>query len=278
MTKEKILITGYSGLIGTSLVEKLINKYEIVEFSADSDIDLLPVDITIIMHFAQSNYFRDFPEKSEDIFEVNTILTLKLLEFGRKIGIKKFYYASSGGIYGNNLNSFCENENITIDNKLGFYLSSKLCSEIITRNYEEFFDVIIFRFFFVYSENQKKDMLIPRIINNINTGNNIILQGKNGITINPIYVDDATKIIINIMEKVSGSKIINIAGDEEVTLKELALMIGKCLSKEVKFKYLDEKSFDIVGNINYLKDNNLYTSITLKTRIDKTVCGILNES
>ena len=37
----------------------------------------------------------------------------------------------------------------------GFYISSKLCSEVLADNYKQFMDVIILRLFFVYGKKQK---------------------------------------------------------------------------------------------------------------------------
>lgn len=272
----KILITGTSGLIGQRLVKLLSPEHEIVSFTRESNIDLLPCDIDIIFHLAQSNNFRDFPKKADDIFNVNTLLTLQLLEFGRKIGIKKFFYASSGGIYGNDKKAFSENDNIITNQKLGFYLSSKLCSEILLDNYEDFFDVLTLRFFFVFGENQKHNMLIPRLIKNINSNKKITINGENGICINPIYVNDAVDTIVNIMNNISGSHKINIAGDEIISLKDLALTIGKLVNKKAYFTHIDTEAVSILANIDYIKDGLYGKKTSLQEGLKNTIAGILN--
>jgi len=272
----KILVSGATGLIGQNLVKLLSYEHKIIKFTRNSNIDLLPCDIDIIFHLAQSNNFRDFPQKTDDIFNINTLLTLQLLEFGRKIGIKKFFYASSGGIYGNDKRTFSENDSIITNQKLGFYLSSKLCSEILLDNYEEFFDVFTLRFFFVFGENQKHDMLIPRLIKNINSEKNIIINGDNGICINPIYVNDAVDTIINIMNNISGSHKINIAGDETISLKDLAIKIGKLIDKNPLFIHTEADVVNILANIDYIK-NGLYNKKTsLEKGLKNTIAGVLN--
>ena len=53
---------------------------------------------------------------------------------------------------------------------------------------------IITRPFFIYGTNQKKHMLIPRLIQNIKNSNEIILTSNEGIKINPIHVKDASMV------------------------------------------------------------------------------------
>ena len=118
---------------------------------------ILPNDIDVIIHLAQSSKFRDFPSEAEDIFNVNIKSTAQLLDFARKNNVQKFVYASSGGIYGTNSNrAFNESSPITATDQLGFYLGSKLCGEVLVRNYSTLFDVITLRFFFMYGPKQQK--------------------------------------------------------------------------------------------------------------------------
>ena len=103
---KKIVITGYNGLIGSELIKQLsasgnaktigvgrsINKnVEIcsVDLSTDWDTDSLPVKADAVIHLAQSEKFRDFPDSAEEVFRVNTLSTLKLLDYARKAGAKK---------------------------------------------------------------------------------------------------------------------------------------------------------------------------------------------
>ena len=107
--KKTILITGSNGLIGYTLLEKLSNnnfvyalsrkkielkhdnfKNIICDLSKPLDVEKLPKKVDIIYHLAQSEHFRNFPEKSTDIFNVNTISTLSLLEYARIAKCKKY--------------------------------------------------------------------------------------------------------------------------------------------------------------------------------------------
>ncbi|MBI3500570.1 MAG: NAD(P)-dependent oxidoreductase [Bacteroidetes bacterium] len=265
----KILITGASGLIGSSLVNKITEGNEIFilnhnrklqnefskkvktifcDLSEDWNVNFLPEKIDAIIHLAQSEHFREFPEKSEEIFRVNTLSTLKLLNYAKYSDAKKFIYASSGGIYGNNESGFNEDTPVVSNNDIGFYLSTKLCSEIIAENYNSFFDVITLRFFFVYGKNQKCSMLIPRLVDSVKQEKPIILQGKEGIKINPVHVEDAASAVIKTMA-LNGSHKINIAGPEILSIKQIAETIGGKLQKKPLFEIKNIESKNLIGDI-----------------------------
>ncbi len=265
----KLLITGATGFIGHSLLGLLSPHDELVCLVSDRgktrpypnvvwvEQDLggpldekgIPTPIDAIIHLAQSRYYREFPERSWDIFDVNIRSTLALLEFGRKVGIRKFIYASSGGIYGYSYEKFIETD---ATNPINFYLTSKYCSELMIGNYNSFFETVVLRFFFVYGPGQQ-GMLIPRLVNNIRKGEPIILYGKGGIRLNPIQVRDAIQVFQPCLESpVRG--IFNVSGEEVVSIKDLSEMIASLLGKTPVFVY--EKSpvsGDIVGDNSRMK-------------------------
>ena len=227
---KKIIVTGASGLIGSHLVELLSRHNEVhalsrsplktvnanviwhkVDFASEVDYSSIPQDAEAFIYLAQSDHFRDFPEKSLEIFQVNTAQVLRALDFSQKTGIKSFIFASSGGVYGFPETGVSEGVTIPASGNLGFYLSTKLCSEILAENYSPFMNVTMLRFFFVYGLGQKRSMLIPRLVDNIQNGIAISLQGDNGIKINPIHVADAVRAIQASLY-LKGCHRINIAG------------------------------------------------------------------
>ncbi|MGZ3866099.1 MAG: NAD-dependent epimerase/dehydratase family protein [Bacteroidia bacterium] len=248
---KNILITGVNGLIGETLAALLSQKgFNVtgagrsdkkkvkticIDFNSDWDTELLPKDSDVIIHLAQSEKFRDFPAAAKEIYNVNTNSTAKLLDHARKIGVKNFIYASSGGVYGTDDNAFTEKSPTASANTLGFYLSTKLMSEILVTNYHSFFHTNILRFFFVYGPSQRKDMLIPRLIESVKNGSTIKLQGEEGLVINPICVNDAAAYIEKLIS-FPGNNIFNVSGDEALSLKEICLQIGQHLNKTPVFE------------------------------------------
>lgn len=264
MVKRKILITGSTGLIGSHLIESLDkNKFEVftvgrtpvsssaihfsIDFSKNWEIDILPKDIDSIVHLAQSENFRLFPDKASEVFTVNTISTMKLIDYAVKNGVKNFIYASSAGIYGTGNDDFNEESDIIYNNELGFYLGTKHCSEVILENYMFLTNIIMLRFFFVYGEGQSKDMLIPRLAGFIRSGKPISLQGTNGLRINPIYVGDAVKAIKSALDLQSSSKI-NVAGPDTLTLKQISEIIGEAIGKKPIFNFEKKEAKHLIGD------------------------------
>jgi len=250
---KNILITGSGGLIGHELISQLKGQNTIwaigrnatfaeepnihhikLDLSDDWDEKLLPENVDVIYHLAQSEHFREFPDRALDVFKVNTLSTVKLLDYAYKKKVKKFIYASSGGIYGFGDTGFTEDHEIAAHGDLGFYIGTKLCSEILVENYFQHFDINIIRFFFVYGPRQRKTMLIPRLISNVQEGKAIPLQGAEGIRVNPVYVEDASRALIKCMD-VQGSHKINIGGKEVLSLKQICEAIGEIVGKKPVF-------------------------------------------
>jgi nucleoside-diphosphate-sugar epimerase len=264
---KKILLTGAGGLVGSNLLP-LLNKenkvYTIssksnsndnfkVDFSRDWDTNIVPNDLDIIIHLAQSENFRDFPNKAVEVFNVNTNSVLKLIDFAHRTQVKTFVFASSGGVYGSSDFEFDESTNIIYNKEMGFYLATKQCSEIILDNYSSVLQVIQLRLFFVYGQGQRKDMLIPRLIDNIRNGVPLRLQGASGISINPIHVSDAVRAIKASLD-LTGSHKINIAGPEILSMKEIGNIIAGSIDKKLQFIYEEKEAKNLIGNITKMSD------------------------
>jgi UDP-glucose 4-epimerase len=267
----KILITGANGLLGGQAVSLLAKthevhalvhnppsspvegvKYYVIDLAGALPVDILPASLDVLIHLAQSSRFREFPEQAKDVFNVNVSSTAQLLDYAKNSGVKKFVFASSGGVYGAGDEAFKENAVIPQHGQLGYYLGSKLCGEILAENYSRFMDVTILRFFFMYGRQQRNTMLIPRLIENIRNGNPISLQGADGIRINPIHVSDGALALQSILE-LSGSHILNIAGSEVLSLKQIAETIGRKFNLNPTFQQIEGSPTHLIGDIEAMK-------------------------
>lgn len=252
MSKKTLVISGASGLIGSELVEQLKPGWEVhaiarragparlahwheLDLSAPCDFGALPDAPDAVVYLAQSEHFREFPERAEEIFQVNTANLLRSLEYARARGCRVFVYGSSGGVYGTGAATMSEQVDIVARGDLGFYLSSKLCGEILAQNYAPLMDVVILRYFFVYGPRQRTSMLVPRLIDKVREGEPVDLQGEEGIRINPVHVADAARATAKALS-LSGSHTINIGGPEVLTLRRLCTSIGAALGRDPVFR------------------------------------------
>lgn len=285
---RSVLVTGANGLLGRSLCKLLIDDqcvvfglvhqepsekipgvtYLSVDLESDWEEDLLPKEVDGIIHLAQSSHFRDFPNKAMSVFKVNIASTAKLLDYGRSVGIKSFIFASSGGVYGNAAQAFSENSAISSPGLLGYYLGSKLSGEVLAQSYSEVFCVNVLRFFFIYGPNQKKGMLIPRLMDSVLNHRPITLQGKEGLRINPIHVEDAS-LATRAALHMKNSALYNISGPEILSLKCIALEMGKFVGEEPEFLYQDSEARDLIGDNSAMKRNLHQPKLLLSDHLEE---------
>ena len=287
-----ILITGANGLLGRNLVEILSREHLVfaivknknnLNFEINKNItilamdlttinlDVLPKNIDAIYYLAQSNKFREFPDGIDDMLAINVVAPNLLAKWAVNSGVKQFIYASSGGVYTNPNKPVKEFFDINANKKLGFYLNSKLSAEMLLKNYATMFNSFsIIRPFFMYGAGQNKSMLIPRLIENIKNENEITLNGERGIKINPIYITDAVMSVMKILD-LKGEYIINIAGNEIISLKELCNLIGEIVDKKPIFKINNIFQNDLVADIGLMKESLAEPGINIKSGIELLV-------
>jgi len=137
---------------------------------------------------------------------------------------------------------------------LGFYLCTKLCSENVAESYTPYMNVIVLRVFFVYGPGQRQGMLIPRLVRAVVNGKPIILQGSDGIRINPTYVDDAVAAIKHSVKLVGNHKI-NVGGPEVLSLREIGETIGQARGRRPNFSVrANSDPRHLVGDIRKMSE------------------------
>jgi nucleoside-diphosphate-sugar epimerase len=211
--------------------------------------EAFPKEVDAVIHLAQSEHFREFPQYGEHIFRVNTMSTLRLLDYARQAKARTFILASSGGIYGHGDEGFKEDRPIEAKGDLGFYLGTKLCAEVLAENYASFMVIIILRFFFVYGRGQRPTMFIPRLLRAVREGEPILVNGEEGLKCNPTFVTDAASAVCRSLELKASHKI-NVGGPEVLSLRQIGQSMGEVLGKAPVFKVQkDSEPQHLVGDI-----------------------------
>ena len=274
--KKSVLVTGATGLLGTFVLRSLIKKFEvsalvrsypespflgvkyvIADLESAIDISLLPSKLDVIIHLAQTPKFREFPETARDIFSVNVSSTAQLLDYAKSANVKHFIYASSGGVYGAGSHAFKENSAISSLGQLGYYLGSKACGEILVQSYVSLFQVTIIRPFFIYGPGQNRGMLMPRLMDSVESGTPISLHGSDGIRVNPIHVEDACAAVLGVLgQKVSATY--NIAGPDILSIRQIAEAMGDYFGNKPIFQQAEGEPKDLIADIAVMK-SKLYS-------------------
>jgi UDP-glucose 4-epimerase len=223
-------------------------------------------DVECVVHLAHHPYV-SFPEHATALHRLNTSSTQELLEAARLNGATRFVYASSGAVYGFSDHVLDEGETpCTTD----FYALTKLHAEAFVQTYTSFFATTIVRPFFPYGPGQR-DRLIPRLAERITQGEPISLRADGKPRINPIFVDDAVAAVVAAVEGRSPD-VLNLAGPDVVSIRELATAIGAILGSAPVFDELDDPvGGDLVGATNRL-DAVLGRPLTsLEVGLEKTL-------
>ena len=287
---KHVLVTGAAGLIGGSLCTLLSEKDYIVhaldrserpplglphniwiqyDLAADPVTSLLPKNVDVVVHLAQSPRFREFPEGSRDVVKVNTLGTLDMLEYARNAGARQFILASSGAVYGSGDRPFRETDPVTQSESFTVYQTSKLAAELLADAYGDFFTTTKLRFFFVYGPGQRDDMLIPRLAERVRHGLPVFLDGEEGMRINPVYAGDAAAAIERAIEGETGG-VFNIGGGEEMSIRQIAESLGEQIGKRPVFERRpDSYPHDIIGDVTKMSTHLVAPRISFKTGIRK---------
>lgn len=158
---KKILITGSSSYVGTSLQKWLKNfpgKYSIDSISLRSDLwkkkDFSEYDV--VLHMAGIAHVSSDPKMEEMYYKVNRDLTIETAEKSKEEGVKQFIFMSSIIVYGDSSsNKRVINKN-TVPTPSNFYGDSKLKAEEGIKPLENNeFKVVIIRPPMIYGKGSK---------------------------------------------------------------------------------------------------------------------------
>jgi UDP-glucose 4-epimerase len=270
-----ILITGAAGFIGSNLsnyfnqlgfetvtIDNLSTGIEsnippetlYINGDCSDDKTLSKLDsysIEGIIHIAgQSSAEISFAEPSIDL-NSNLLSTLKLLEYARKKGIKKFVYASSMAVYGEVNDLPVSESHDTIPKS--FYGISKLSSESYLRLYSQFgIEITVLRFFNVYGPGQNlhnmKQGMLSIYLAQAFLQKKVTVKGSSGRFRDFIYIRDVIEAIkLSYFKNTGIYNVFNVCCGRKTTVHDLILLLTIKLDIDFPVKYVDGTPGDQYG-------------------------------
>ena len=182
------------------------------------------------------------------MFAVNTASTHHVLELARKEGVQRLVFTSTGSVYGSRGKPWTEDD---FPEGSGYYAATKLAAERLVRAYAELVPHTIFRLFAPYGPGQR-NRLIPGLISRVQSGTSVTVAGGEGPAFNPIHVSHVVRVLEQSLHA-TGSQLLNLAGDEPLTVREMALTIGRVLGREPRIQDQPGAADRFVGDTSRLR-------------------------
>ena len=262
------LVTGGAGFVGSVIANKLIlqdHNVTIVDNLSTGYISNVPkkavfiegdiscpstikklnnIKFDAILHIAgQSSGEISFEDPIYDL-NCNTSSTLLLLNYAVSTGCKRFIYASTMSVYGEQegKEQFCESD---ATNPKSFYAVGKLASENYMKIYKEQYDVNFtsLRYFNIYGagqnlENLKQGMVSIYLKQFIDSKYDVVeVKGSLDRFRDLSYVDDIADVTIDAIDNAAYfNEIINVGSGKKTTVRTMLTLMKEYLNsnKEIK--------------------------------------------
>lgn len=264
----RLVIFGAGGYIGRRLADKFRQMgVDVICYSSasseafDIKTGILSDNVTIppgtdcVIYLSQSPFYRQMPEMASHLWGVNVVSAIKAAELARHAGTLHFIYASTGNVYSFSFSPLREDDPVRRND---WYALSKVHAEEVLALYGKDMAVSIARIFGVYGPGQT-DKLVPNLIRSVRSGVPVKLapsigndQDGGGLKISLCYIDDALDIFSGMLGR-PGAGIVNVAGPEVLSIRDIAQSIGAGLGMENKFEVSDQpRTFDLIADTTKL--------------------------
>lgn len=269
MSKEKVLITGGAGFLGSHLCDRFIKEgYHVIAMDNLLTGDIANVehlmghkdfefqhhdvskyvhvsgDLKYILHFASPASPIDYLKMPIQTMKVGSLGTLNCLGLAKDKGARMLI-ASTSEVYGDPLVHPQDEEywgNVNPVGPRGVYDEAKRFQEALTMAYHTFhgLETRIVRIFNTFGPRMRLDdgRVLPAFISQALRGENLTAFGDGSQTRSFTYVDDLVEGIYRLL-KSDYAQPVNIGNPEEITINEFGEEIIRLTGSKSKIIYKD---------------------------------------
>jgi len=280
LRNKNILITGGAGFIGSHLSDALSNIPVGNLIVVDNLFIGLRENLSLLKSFRKFKFFNDDVTNSnillhlieefqieivfncatkplnysfinpKSAFDVNTKITLNLLELQRLNKFESLCHFSTSEVYGTSMMD--EMNEFHPLNPTTPYAAGKLAADLAVLSYYKTFDLdaFIVRPFNNFGPRQNRYPplagIIPLTISRIQDGLEPIIHGDGLQSRDFIFVKDTISNIIKLFSVIDKGDIVNISSENEIKVKDLILKISDKMGYAGDFNIIKNRNADVV--------------------------------
>jgi len=280
LRNKNILITGGAGFIGSHLSDALSNIPVGNLIVVDNLFIGLRENLSLLKSFRKFKFFNDDATNSnillhlieefqieivfncatkplnysfinpKSAFDVNTKITLNLLELQRLNKFESLCHFSTSEVYGTSMMD--EMNELHPLNPTTPYAAGKLAADLAVLSYYKTFDLdaFIVRPFNNFGPRQNRYPplagIIPLTISRIQDGLEPIIHGDGLQSRDFIFVKDTISNIIKLFSVIDKGDIVNISSENEIKVKDLILKISDKMGYAGDFTIIKNRNADVV--------------------------------
>jgi len=225
-----------------------------------------------VLHFAALAGVRPSIERPAQYARVNVEGTTHLLDAAVKNGVRRFVFASSSSVYGNNAKvPFAEDDPVA--EPISPYAATKRAAELVCHTYWHLhrLPVTCLRFFTVYGPRQRPDLAIHKFTRLISDGKPIPVFGDGSTSRDYTFIDDIISGVMMALDRCDKYRIYNLGGSSPVTLATLIEQIERAVGKKAIIDRKPAQPGDVERTFADLTRSKAELGYAPKTSIDQGI-------
>jgi len=275
------LITGGAGFIGSNLVDRLLargqsvvavdnfdafyaektKRANLVNALREPRFKLIQTDIRdrgaiervfaehrpqTVVHLAAKAGVRPSIEDPLAYADVNVNGTVILLDLAARAKCRRFIFASSSSVYGNNPKSpFHEDDRV--DDPISPYAATKKAGELLCHAFHHLHGLPItcLRFFTVYGPRCRPDLAIAKFTRLVDAGERVPMFGDGRMRRDFTHISDILDGVERAIERCSGFHLYNLGESRPIELRRMIELIAESLGKPALIDQLPRQPGDV---------------------------------